>query len=67
MPNFSPKTEQLKSFQPVGETEGKLSRKPLQFVVEQEIHDVLAALPKEQRISLLRKWVREGVQSLQES
>lgn len=68
MANSSPRTDHIENFlfQPVGEIEGKLSRKPLQFVVEEEIHEIVMSLPKEQRIPLLRQWVKDGVRSLQQ-
>lgn len=67
MANSSPRTDHIENFlfQPVGKIEGKLSRKKLQFVVEEEIHEIVMSLPKEQRIPLLRQWVKDGVRSLQ--
>ncbi len=65
MPNPTPKTNQLSSFPLVGDAEGKLSRKQIQVRPEQEVYDFLMALPVKERVSLIRKALRDAVQNYQ--
>lgn len=65
MPNPSPKTDNLSNFPLLGDAEGKLSRKQIQVKPEQEVYDFLMALPAKERVSLLRKALREAVQTYQ--
>ncbi|AFZ35530.1 MAG: hypothetical protein Kow0049_06770 [Stanieria sp.] len=54
--------ENLTPFEPEGEK--ALSKKPLQLRVEQEIYDTVMSLPKQKRLKLLRQWIKDGVESL---
>jgi hypothetical protein len=63
MANLSPKTEHLRKFPLVGDAEGKLSRKQIQVRPEQEVYDFLMSLPVKERVSLMRKALREAVQN----
>jgi hypothetical protein len=65
MANPSPKTDHLTRFALVGDAEGKLSRKQIQVKPEQEVYDFLMSLPVKERVSLMRKALREAVQSYQ--
>lgn len=65
MPNPNPKTDQLSRFSLVGDAEGKLSRKQIQVKPEQEVYDFLMSLPVQERVSLIRKALREAVQTYQ--
>lgn len=65
MPNLNPKTEQLSSFPLLGEAEGRLSRKQIQVKPEQEVYDFLMSLPVEERVSLMRKALRDAVKTYQ--
>jgi hypothetical protein len=65
MPNPTPKTDQLFSFPLVGDAEGKLSRKQIQVKPEQEVYDFLMSLPVKERVSWMRKALREAVQNYQ--
>lgn len=55
-------TENLTPFKPEGEK--ALSQKPLQLRVEQDIYDTVMSLPKQKRLKLLRQWIKNGVESL---
>ena len=55
-------TENLTPFKPEGEK--ALSKKPLQLRVEQDIYDTVMSLPKQQRLQLLRNWIKKGVENL---
>lgn len=63
MANKNPKLENLTPFQPKGEK--PLSSKPLQIRVDQDLYDTLMSLPKDKRLSLLRQWIRNGVEGLE--
>lgn len=67
MPNPNPKIDNLSNFSPLGDAEGKLSRKQIQVKPEQEVYDFLMALPVKERVSLVRKALREAVQTYQPS
>lgn len=54
--------ENLTPFKPSGEK--ALSKKPLQLRVEQDIYDRVMSLPKQERLKLLRQWIKNGVESL---
>ncbi len=56
--------ENLTPFEPKGEK--ALSKKPLQLRVEQEVYDAVMSLPKQKRLDLLRQWIKNGVESLDE-
>lgn len=55
-------TENLTPFKPEGEK--SLSKKPIQLRVEQDIYDTVMSLPKQERLKLLRQWIKNGVESL---
>ena len=55
-------TENLTPFKPEGEK--ALSKKPLQLRVEQDIYDTVMSLPKQKRLKLLRQWIKNGVENL---
>lgn len=55
-------TENLTPFKPEGEN--ALSKKPLQLRVEQDIYDTVMSLPKQERLKLLRQWIKNGVENL---
>lgn len=55
-------TENLTPFKPEGEK--ALSKKALQLRVEQDIYDTVMSLPKQERIKLLRQWIKNGVENL---
>lgn len=57
-------TENLTPFKPEGDK--ALSKKPLQLRVEQDIYDTVMSLPKQKRLKLLRQWIKNGVDSLDE-
>jgi hypothetical protein len=61
MANKNPKLENLKSFQPQGE---KALSKTIGIRLEQEVYDQLMSLPKDERLGLMRQWIRDGVQNL---
>ncbi len=65
MPNPTPKTNQLSNFSLVGDAEEKLFRKQIQVKPEQEVYDFLMALPVKGRVFLIRKALRDAVQSYQ--
>ena len=54
--------ENLTPFKPDGEK--ALSKKPLQLRVEQDIYDTIMSLPKQKRLELLRQWIKNGVENL---
>ena len=54
--------ENLTPFKPDGEK--ALSKKPLQLRVEQDIYDTIMSLPKQKRLKLLRQWIKNGVENL---
>jgi hypothetical protein len=55
-------TENLTPFKPEGTK--ALSKKPLQLRLEQEIYDTVMSLPKQERLKLLRQWIKNGVEGL---
>ncbi|MGL5939881.1 MAG: hypothetical protein ACRC80_01040 [Waterburya sp.] len=61
MANKNPRLENLKSFKPQGE---KALSKTIGIRVEQEIYDQLMSLPRDRRLGLMRKWIKDGVQKL---
>jgi hypothetical protein len=61
MANKNPKLENLKSFKPQGE---KALSKTIGIRLEQEVYDQLMSLPKDERLGLMRQWIRDGVQNL---
>ena len=61
MANKHPRLKNLKSFKPVGE---KALSKTVGIRLEQEIYDRLMSLPRERRLGLMRKWIKDGVQKL---
>lgn len=54
----------LKPFKPIGDK--PLSKTQIQIRVEQEVYDKVMSLPKQKRLTLLRQWIKEGVESLEE-
>ena len=63
MANKNPKLENLQSFKPQGE---KALSKTIGIRVEQEVYDQLMSLPRERRLTLIRQWIKDGVQNLDE-
>lgn len=61
MANKNPRLENLKSFKPKGE---KALSKTIGIRVEQEVYDQLMSLPKDLRLGLMRQWIKDGVQNL---
>jgi hypothetical protein len=61
MANKNPNLENLKSFKPQGE---KALSKTIGIRLEQEVYDQLMSLPKDERLGLMRQWIRDGVQNL---
>ena len=61
MANKNPRLENLKSFKPIGD---KALSKTIGIRVEQEIYDRLMSLPRDRRLLLMRKWIKDGVQEL---
>ncbi len=61
MANKNPKLENLQSFKPQGE---KALSKTIGIRLEQEVYDQLMSLPREQRLGLIRQWIKDGVQNL---
>lgn len=55
-------TKNLTPFKPEGEK--ALSKKPLQLRLEQDIYDTVMSLPKQERLKLLRQWIKNGVEGL---
>lgn len=55
-------TQNLTPFKPEGEK--ALSKKPLQLRVDQDIYDTVMSLPKQKRLKLLRQWIKDGVENL---
>jgi hypothetical protein len=61
MANKNPRLENLKSFKPEGE---KALSKTIGIRLEQEVYDQLMSLPRDRRLGLMRQWIKEGVQQL---
>jgi hypothetical protein len=61
MANKNPNLENLKSFKPKNE---KALSKTIGIRLEQEVYDQLMSLPKDERLGLIRQWIRDGVQNL---
>lgn len=61
MANKNPRLENLKSFKPRGE---KALSKTIGIRVEQEIYDQLMSLPRDKRLGLMRQWIKDGVEKL---
>ena len=61
MANKNPRLENLKSFKPQGE---KALSKTIGIRVEQEVYERLMSLPRERRLGLMRQWIKDGVQKL---
>jgi hypothetical protein len=61
MANKNPRLENLKSFKPDGE---KALSKTIGIRLEQEVYDQLMSLPRDQRLGLVRQWIKDGVQKL---
>ena len=61
MANKNPRLENLQSFKPKGD---KPLSKTIGIRVEQEVYDQLMSLPKEQRLGLMRQWIKDGVKQL---
>ncbi len=61
MANKNPRLENLKSFKPKGE---KALSKTIGIRVEQEVYDQLMSLPRDKRLGLMRQWIKDGVQKL---
>lgn len=64
MANKNPRLENLISFKPQGK---KALSKTIGIRVEQEIYDRLMSLPRERRLGLMRKWIADGVQNLDDA
>ncbi len=58
------KLQNLKPFKPIGEK--PLSKSQLQIRVDQDVYDKVMSLPKQKRLSLLRKWIKAGVEKLEQ-
>lgn len=54
----------LTPFKPIGDK--PLSKSQIQIRVDQEVYDKVMSLPKQQRLTLLRQWIKDGVESLEE-
>jgi hypothetical protein len=67
MANPNPHVENIVAFQFQPEGEESLSKKPVQVRVPQSDYDKLMRLPKEQRLVLLRKWIRTGLEKIEPS
>ncbi len=61
MANPNPKLENLVHFRPIGDE--PLSKKQIQVRVPQSDYDKLMNLPPEQRLMLLRQWIRTGIEN----
>lgn len=61
MANKNPRLENLTSFKPDGE---KALSKTIGIRVEQEVYDQLMSLPRDKRLGLMRKWIKDGVREL---
>ena len=56
--------QNLKPFKPIGDK--PLSKSQIQIRVDQDVYDKVMSLPKQKRLTLLRKWIKDGVESLEQ-
>ncbi|MDJ0718071.1 MAG: hypothetical protein QNJ54_28245 [Prochloraceae cyanobacterium] len=54
----------LQPFKPIGDK--PLSKSQLQIRVDQDVYDKVMSLPKQKRLTLLRQWIKAGVESLEQ-
>ncbi len=54
----------LQPFKPVGDK--PLSKSQLQIRVEQDVYDKVMSLPRQKRLTLLREWIKNGVENLEQ-